>query len=173
MAKIDPAPRALLFQAVMVNDVDMFVDIESLLQRYYGKIYSQSNCFQFDKVSSYYQSEMGDMLWKKFYIFAPCISLEHVHRYKLESQFIESRYAKQGKRCLNLDPGYLTLYQFSLLTTKPFSHRSYLADGIYSECTLIAKGNSYVLLPWTYPDYQTPDAMKFFKEAKTYLKSII
>ena len=164
--------QALLFQAITTNDPALFKDLEKLLTRFYGKIKLEFGPFEFTSFSQYYREEMGERLLKKFYIFKKPVSLENFYRYKLESQAIENKYLKDGKRSVNIDPGSLTLYQLSLLTTKAFSHRTYLAEGIYAECTLIAKGSDYFDLPWTYPDYKTPEALAFFKEAKKYLKTI-
>ncbi|MEA2076788.1 MAG: DUF4416 family protein [Candidatus Marinimicrobia bacterium] len=164
--------KALLFQAVTANDHKYFSEIESLLKRYYGGIQSQFGPFNFDIFSNYYLNEMGEDLLKIFYIFKTPVSLENFYRFKLESQSLENKFLANGKRTVNIDPGSLTLYQLSLLTTKAFSHRTYLAEGIYAECTLIAEAKEYKSLAWTYPDYQTPEALEFFKEAKKFLKTL-
>lgn len=163
--------EVLLFQAVTVNDPALFSKIESLFNRFYGEIEMEYGPFDFSSFSHYYQDEMGEMLYKKFYIFSIPVSLEDFYRFKLESVSMEKLFKYDDKRSVNIDPGYLALYQLSLLTTKAFSHRSYLAEGIYGECTLIAEGNHYKDLPWTYPDYKTTEALHFFAKAKLYLKS--
>jgi len=165
--------KALLFQAITTNDQTLFVDLEKLLSRFYGKIELEFGPFKFSSFSQYYREEMGERLLKKFYVFSLPVSLENFYRFKLESQTIENKYLKDGNRSVNIDPGSLTLYQLSLLTTKAFSHRTYLADGIFAECTLIAEKDEYKALEWTYPDYKTVDALKFFKNAKKYLKSVV
>ena len=167
-----PPKNSLLFQAVTVNDPKLFSEIEKLLVRFYGDIKMQFGPFDFSSFSHYYKNEMGEKLLKKFYIFSLPVSLEHFYRFKLESQSIEDLFRQDNKRCVNIDPGYLALYQLSLLTTKAFSHRTYLAEGIYAECTLIAEGKKYKELPWTYPDYKTQEALTFFKRAKEYLRSM-
>lgn len=164
--------KALLFQAITANDPAILDDIEKLLSKYYGKIEMEFGSFEFTSFSQYYREEMGEKLYKNFYIFKKPVFLENFYRFKLESIAIESNYLSDGKRNVNIDPGSLTLYQLSLLTTKAFSHRTYLAEGIYAECTLIAEGSNYAPLPWTYPDYKTSEALAFFKEAKKYLKTI-
>lgn len=161
----------LLFQAVTVNDVALFNTVEKLFSRFYGDIEMSFGFYDFSSFSQYYKDEMGEGLKKKFYVFKHMVSLENFYRFKHESQSIEEMFKIDGKRQVNIDPGYLALYQLSLLTTKAFSHRSYLAEGIYAECTLIAEGNHYKALPWTYPDYKTPEALDFFAKAKANLKS--
>ncbi|MFA6619202.1 MAG: DUF4416 family protein [Candidatus Neomarinimicrobiota bacterium] len=164
--------KALLFQAITSNDASLFTKMEQILQKYYGPISQKGEIFRFDEISRYYQDEMGDELYKCFYIFEKPVSLEHFYRYKIESQSIEKLFFRENKRSVNIDPGSLTLYQLSLLTTKAFSHRTYLAEGIYAECTLLADGKNYKALQWTYPDYQSPEALEFFADAKRYLKTL-
>lgn len=161
---------ALLFQAITVNNLSLLTQIESLLESYYGPIKQKTQVFRFDKLSQYYKKEMGETLYKCFYVFEKPVSLEKFYRYKIESQSIEKMFSLKGKRNANIDPGSLTLYQLSLLTTKAFSHRTYLSEGIYAEVTLIAKADKYCDLPWTYPDYKTPEALDYFSQAKKYLK---
>ncbi len=164
--------NCLLFQALTANDINLFPEIESLFERYYGSIYLKGDIFRFDTISSYYQEEMGETLFKCFYVFKPLVHLENFYRFKVESQSIEKMYSRDGDRCVNIDPGALNLYQLSLLTTKAFSHRTYLAEGIYAEVTLMASKDKFIPLPWTYPDYKIPKALEFFAQAKKYLKKV-
>jgi hypothetical protein len=165
-------PEALLFQALTLSRDVQFKEPELFLTQRYGPILMTLGPFDFDPFTGYYRQEMGEGLQKKFYLFSSPVSLEHFYRYKLDSQSLELRYLSHGKRHVNADPGYLTLYQLGLLSTKAFSHRIYLAERIYAECTLIAEGSRFKPLPWTYPDYQTPAALDLFAEGKRYLKSL-
>ncbi|MBW1723631.1 MAG: DUF4416 family protein [Deltaproteobacteria bacterium] len=57
-----------------------------------------------------------------------------------------------------------------LASTKNFSHRIYLKDGIWAELTLSYANGTFVTHPWTYPDYQTEFAYKFLRQAReTYI----
>ena len=69
-------------------------------------------------------------------------------------------------RCVNLDPGYINSARLALVSTKDFSHRIYLKDGIYAEITLVYKNRNFVKLDWTYPDYMSETAIAFFKKAR-------
>ncbi|MBN2780692.1 MAG: DUF4416 family protein, partial [Candidatus Marinimicrobia bacterium] len=93
MGTLQPAPAALLFQAAAVNDPDLLTRTGSLLESAYGPLLAQYGPFRFDAFSSYYRAEMGAPLWKMFYIFSRVITPEHIHRYKLESQSIESLFS--------------------------------------------------------------------------------
>ena len=60
---------------------------------------------------------------------------------------------KDGRRAVNVDPGYIALEHVVLGTTKGFSHRIYLGEGIFADLTLLYENGSYRRLKWTYPDY--------------------
>ena len=69
---------------------------------------------------------------------------------------------------MNIDPGYLTLFQLVLASAKPFSHRIYLDRGIWAEVTLLFRDGTFETLPWTYPDYKAN--IPLFNEWKKSLK---
>jgi len=61
-----------------------------------------------------------------------------------------------GKRTINLDPGYLAQDKLVLATTKDFYQRLYLGQGIYGEVTLHFQKGRFRYFSWTYPDYSDP-----------------
>jgi hypothetical protein len=66
---------------------------------------------------------------------------------------IEKVFSEEGKRSINIDPGYMLMSRFVLATGKDFTHRVYLGKGIYADLTLIFKRGEFQTLSWTYPDY--------------------
>ena len=69
---------------------------------------------------------------------------------------------KAIKRPINIDPGYMNESRLILASTKDFSHRIYLRDGIYAEVTLNYRRGRYESFPWTFPDYKSSDYQNFF-----------
>ncbi|MEW5736060.1 MAG: DUF4416 family protein, partial [Thermodesulfobacteriota bacterium] len=61
--------------------------------------------------------------------------------------------AEEGRRKLNLDPGFITAERFVLATGKNFIHRIYVGSGIFADLTLVFREGDFVPLEWTYPDY--------------------
>jgi len=58
-----------------------------------------------------------------------------------------------------------------LASTKDFAHRIYLSHGIYGDVQLRCVGGRFQSSPWTYPDYQTDGALRFFEGVRSqYLK---
>ena len=75
---------------------------------------------------------------------------------------IEARFAGDGRRQINMDPGFLNEERIILASGKNFTHRVYLRNGIYADLTLIYQKGAYQCLPWTYPDYRRPELLHFF-----------
>ncbi|MCP4631866.1 MAG: DUF4416 family protein, partial [candidate division Zixibacteria bacterium] len=120
--------------------------------------------------TKYYNDEMGEKLFRKFVSFEELIDPSQLPAIKIFSNDIELRFSRPGcdspKRRVNIDPGYLELSKLILASTKNFSHRIYLNDGIYGEVTLIFRGNEFTYLDWTYPDYKTSFAKTFLMDVR-------
>jgi len=124
--------------------------------------------------TDYYRREMGDGLkrfWAGFITKEKTFDQGHLAQLKnltrsLEekkfSHFVDGeKKFRVRKRTVNLDPGYLTPSKVVLASTKDFSHRIYLSDGIYGEVTLIFANGRFSPLGWTYPDYKTETFLNF------------
>jgi hypothetical protein len=170
MGIVRPAPRALVFAAITANDPALFGAAEKALIERHGSLLEQWGPFRLDTFTRYYEREMGKPLDKIFMLFRRARSTEAIHRLKLESNALEDRWRENGNRCVNIDPGFLTLFNFCLLTTKGFSHRIYLAAGIYAEVTLRVFRGKLTPLEWTYADYQSPAALDFLERGRRHLK---
>jgi hypothetical protein len=57
------------------------------------------------------------------------------------------------RRVINLDPGYIDPSKLVLASMKNFSHRIYLARGVFAEVTLTWRRTQWEALPWTFPDF--------------------
>jgi len=58
---------------------------------------------------------------------------------KLKAIQLEDRFKVDGKRKLNVDPGYIAIEKVVAASTKNFTHRIYLGKGIYADLQLIRK----------------------------------
>lgn len=165
-----PQP-VLYFLAVMEREKDFFEGIKDYFTSSLGMVVIKSHTFDFSTFTSYYEQEMGKPLWKTFYFFEhlkePDFLVELKHEcYSLERQYTDS----EGKRRINLDPGYLNLAKVVLATFKDYAHRIYLGSSVFAEVTLIYREGSYQDLPWTYPDYKEPAHKAYFNKARAYYK---
>ncbi len=157
-----PEPSLLIAGITHSNLVQKDSIMKVLLSKF-GKPFFISDDFDFDRFTDYYEKEMGKHLYKFFTSFLPLEGEDNLKKRKIESNNLESFFlTKDGKRSVNVDPGYLSLSRIVLASTKNFSHRIYLGEGIFGEVTLIYKKGKFHPLEWTYPDYQSDFAQKFF-----------
>ena len=169
MGKIGKAPEAVLFAGLIYNK-KIKNDIGRIL-RPLGILDKFSPEVSFDAFSNYYEREMGKDLLRQWVSFDRIIRPDEIVEIKLKSNKIEEKISTADRRIINIDPGYITLSNLVLATTKNYSHRIYAGRGIFEEVTLIyRKAEGFAPLEWTYPDYRTDEARKFFEEVREKLK---
>jgi hypothetical protein len=125
------------------------------LQALLGPFALVSETWPFD-LTRYYEPEMGAGLRRVFIAFERLADPAGLADWKLATNRIEAEVARDMGRArpINLDPGYLTPAKLVLATTKDFSHRVYLREGIFAEITLSWREGGWVAHPWTFPDYR-------------------
>jgi len=161
-----------LIAALMSSDLALMRAIEGRLSEKFGAIDLVSDLFPFD-YTNYYTPEMGTQLQKKFISFDEMLAIEHLPEIKNLTNAVEQEYAIDGKRRINIDPGYVTHAQMVLATTKDYSHRIYLGYGIYAELTYVCRKKVFQTLEWTYPDYREQHSIEFFQQVREkYLQQI-
>jgi len=161
---------AKLICAVMYGPgLDLDEVIENL-EDAFGLIESKSRTFDF-KHTDYYAAEMGPDLKKFLISFEKLFPAEDLWLAKQTARDIEQVFSVNGKRRVNLDPGYVESSKLVLASTKNFSHRIYLRNGIWAEVTLIYADRQFVKLPWTYPDYLEPQVLQFLTGVREALKN--
>lgn len=124
-----------------------------------------------ETMQKYYSKEMGEdcELIRSFHISLEPVPRDALVAAKLESLKLEDHYAIEGRRRINIDPGFLSLENFQLSTFKPFTHRIYLSQGVFSDLTYIFKNKGLEILPWTYPEYHQDELKKFYLAGREHL----
>ncbi len=125
--------------------------------------------FPFD-YTSYYESEMGNPLFRRMLVFKSLIKQTDLPEIKRITNKLELEYSKNDKRKVNIDPGYLLLERFVLATNKNFTHRICISNGIYADLTLIFQKGEFKPLAWTYPDYAAQNMIEFLLKVREKLK---
>ena len=161
--------RVKLFSGVLCSDPEMMAEVEARLASLFGAIDQRSEPFPFDS-TAYYNEEMGQPLRRYFFGFADLIPPEEIAGIKIRTNRLEAEFAALQTRVLrpvNIDPGYLEESKIVLASTKNFSHRILIADGIYAEVTMRFEGKAWCMLPWTFPDFRTGRYNTFFTALRT------
>lgn len=168
MGAIGSANKVKLFCGIISSSDKITKEALDILQSRFGKIDCQSEIINFD-YTVYYNTEMGKNL-KRFWIsFEKLILADELADIKVFTNAVEDKFSVNSNRQINIDPGYLNPANVILASTKDFSHRIYLAKGIYGEVTSIYKKEDFIKLPWSYPDYMSETAKTFLLKARTKL----
>jgi hypothetical protein len=152
MSHPQPPKPAKLVIGLFAQKQERMADAAADLMESFGSIDLISPLFPFD-FTTYYEKEMGSSLFRRIFVFKSLIQQEALADIKLKTNAIETLYSADGKRQVNIDPGYLLMERLVLATGKNFAHRIHIGKCIYADLTLIYQKNGYQPLPWTYPDY--------------------
>ncbi len=169
MGKAGTPAKAKLFIGVIAASEDALDRALAAAAEKWGPIDVKSAVIPFD-FTDYYEKEMGKGLLRRWIGFSKLIGQDELAPIKAATNGIEAEFAKDGRRAVNLDPGYIELSKVVLASTKDFSHRIYIGKGIFAELTLLYKGKEYISLPWTYPDYKSAEAQKFLIHCRDTLR---
>ena len=158
MGSVRPPDLVNLVMFVFAPSVDYWVgEITPKLEKHFGPVDYVSPELDFEKYTFYYSEEMGYGIKGKLISFERLIHPSQLPDVKLTTNEIEEELSVEGKRRVNIDPGYIHHTQFVLASTKPWGNRIYLGKGIYAEVTLIYHRGKFVHFDYTYPNYREED----------------
>jgi len=165
VSKIKSPEPVKLFVGCITNNSALINKTKGILEKRFGPTDFQSDILNFNN-TTYYNKELGDNLKRKFITFKRLISLENAYTIKVLTNKIEEKFNAQGKRTINIDPGYISLSKLTLFSAKDFYHRIYLGKGIYAEVTLYYKDKTFQPFEWSYPDYKSDEYIKLFNKLR-------
>lgn len=159
-----PQPVKLVI-SMFTQYPDLFDRAQVRLAKHFGPVDFVSEMLPFEH-TDYYASEFGEHLIRRFVTFQELIHPARLAEIKTLTNALEKEWSVEGKRRINLDPGYVSASKLVLATTKDHAHRIYLDQGIYAEVTLRFCRKAFHPWPWTYPDYASPSYLQLFKEIR-------
>ncbi len=164
--------KALLFVGTLFSEEDWYVRSKEILTELYGPVLFESDTYRWEH-TDYYRDELGWPIYRRFIFFERIIDPAEIVQIKLKTNQIEAGLSRDGKRRINLDPGYITPSKLVLATTKNYAHRIYLGKGIYGEVTLFYRKGGFRAHEFTYRDYQMPEYLELFKKMRDKLMDMI
>lgn len=165
-----PLPVKLII-GLLADTPGRIAEVRHLLATLYGKEEEVLDPLPFTW-TRYYAEEVGETPWRSFISYETLVHREAVVDIKLRAHALELSLCPQdrpGKRPVNIDPGYMTLGQFFLATTKDQRHRVYVRDGIFVEPTLYFEDGVWKNFEWTYRDYRSEEYHRYFERARSKL----
>lgn len=103
--------------------------------------------------TSYYEPEMGPGLKRCIVSFDKLISPDKIPELKSFTKEIEDKFRMDGKRSVNLDPGYVDLHKVILASGKGGGHMILIGNGVYAD-VLLWYNKGWQPMPWAYPDFK-------------------
>jgi len=168
MLELNEATHGVIFASVILNP--LHINREKFLELWNSR-FDTFDLYvpDFNPSLEYYSKEMGNELDRFFISSSKKVPREKMIEDKLWATEVEREHCIENKRYLNIDIGIITLEQILLSTSKPYSHRIYLNNGVYAELAYKYENKSYHFLPWTYPDYQHSEKVTYFNSLRTRL----
>jgi hypothetical protein len=152
-----------LIIAIMYSDKELYEKVKSILIEKFNKIVKESQEYNFDKFTSYYEKEMGKNLVKRFLIFDNKINKQDLIKIKKQTTEIEKEFAIDENRTINLDPGYVNDNELVLASFKKgTNYKEDLGQGVYAHKVLEFKENKPIIFWHTFPDYRVKENQEFF-----------
>ena len=147
----EPRPVKLLMGILYGAQEDMDW-AKGRLEQEFGPIdfVSAPSSFQF---TGYYAKEMGPNLWRAFFSFERLIDPSALASIKLTTNRLEQERTEEGRRHVNLDPGYLDYYKIVLASGKPSGQKIYLGQGIHADPALYYD-RGWKPYDWGFPDFR-------------------
>ncbi|HUK57053.1 MAG TPA: DUF4416 family protein [Nitrospiria bacterium] len=169
MGILKAASPVKLLVGMIAGRPTIFEEVRPFLTARFGPIDLESPVYPWNH-TTYYEKELGPDLKRRFFFFKRTVPQDSLPEIKRFTNALEERWLREtdegNRRQINLDPGYIAPSKIVLATTKDYSHRIYLRDGIYAEVTLIYQGKSFVPLPHTYPDFRSEEYIALFNRAR-------
>lgn len=172
MGRIRESEKAVLFAGVLVAEEEIRKRVMPLLNQEFGETLYITPLKEW-KWTDYYKKEMGGDLKRFFIFFKKIIDPSTLSDIKLKTNEMEERFSVNGRRRINIDPGYITPSKVVLASTKNYCHRIYLGKGIYAEVTLYYKANTFTPHIFTYRDYAAPETISIFNAARDIIKDLL
>jgi hypothetical protein len=172
MGTTNKPQQVKLFASILFHGNENLLKTLDMLSAQIGAIEEQTPVTPFLH-TNYYEKEMGADLMRTFILFALPVERETLPEVKLITNEIEQSFASEGKRTVNIDPGYIALEHAILATTKGYAHRVHLKNGIYADLTLMYRNGTYRPLEWTYPDYAESQTISLFIRWRENYKKVL
>lgn len=166
-----PRPVKLIIAVMAGNDKCLGSALDAIVTEF-GTTDLVSDVWTFDQ-TDYYKNQTGPHILKQFASIDKLIDPGELAQIKHKTNQIEQTQAKllhsagvTWPRPVNLDPGIIEPSKLILASTKNYSHRIYIGQGMYAEVTLTFHKGKWLPFPYTYPDYKQSGYQEFLSKVR-------
>ncbi len=144
--------------------------LDALAQRF-GPADCTSEWRAFDH-TRYYENEMGAGLMRCFVSFAKLVPAEDAAEFKRFAMEVEARFSDEGRRIVNIDPGYVDSCKLVLISGKHGGHKIPVAPGVFADL-LLWYDKGWKAMPWAFPDFRDGGHFPAFTKMRNLYKAQI
>jgi len=155
--------------AILTRETGLRDEIVESLQSHLGAADFIGKWHPFEH-TSYYAPEMGDHLQRCIVSFEGPINPDQIGKIKSWTREIEDRFRIEGKRRVNIDPGYLDYHKVILASCKGGGHMILLGNDVYVDM-LLWYNKGWQPLPWAYPDFHDGTYFEDLEEIRKIFKT--
>lgn len=116
--------------------------------------------------TDYYADEMGKGLTRRFFAFKNLTDPSRMPDMKDTARELEARYSEEGRRRVNIDPGYIDLFKVVLVSAKYGGMKIHIGSGYYADIVLFYQGGRFHAAPRTFPDFRYGVYEGFFSDLR-------
>lgn len=159
----EPQP-VKLFMGILYREEEDLALVRGRLEEAFGAIDYVSEPCPFE-VTNYYEEEMGPGLKRAFFSFLYLIDPGKLSSIKVKTNRLEEEFSHEGKRRVNLDPGYLDFFKIVLASGKFSGQKIYLGQGVYADLTLYYD-KGWKPYNWGFPDFRAGTYDRIFTKIR-------
>ena len=161
---MEPGLQSLVM-GFLHTDQECFEKALALCVDEFGPVRTKLGPFEWDW-SAHYVPEMGPGIVRWFYCFEKLVHPGHLPDIKMYTNEVEQRFAVEGRRKVNIDPGLLCPWNLVLATSKPRHQRVYIDKSIFGDLTMVYHTGGYKPLEWTFKDWGSPEVVQFLTDIR-------
>ena len=165
MAKKAKFQPVAFFMGILYADETVRDKTLALAEVLFGPLELRTEPISFE-YTDYYNDEMGEDIMRMWVGSPELADPADLANWKLATDEIEWQFTVDGRRTINLDPGFVGLSKVVLASLKDHPQRVPLKDGVYADIELIFKHDRWHTTPWTYPDYVDKPALDFLTKLR-------
>lgn len=138
--------------AVLASDVDLLNDAIAQLEKHFGPCDFKGGWHLFTH-SNYYEGEMGKDLNRCILSFEKLVPAHEANAFKAWTSKVEEGFSSEGRRKVNIDPGYVDNLKMVLVSGKCGGHKICTAPGVFVDY-LLWYNKGWQPFPWSFPDFR-------------------
>ena len=156
---------------ILTSKTDKLEEVIEGLSKFFGKQDIVGPWQPFTH-SDYYEDEMGPGLSRCFVSFADLGPPYEARDYKKYGSEVEDLFKEDGRRSINIDPGYIDANKVVLISGKHGGHKIEIAPEIWADM-LLWYNKGWQACPWAFPDFRDGSLFPTFMNMRRVYKETL